>query len=71
MRIHVGEWNYQWEKKKKKAISVTNLFLPIFSAGESSAKSTFLLLLAQLSEMLLKLDCPPWAQKIAVLPLPV
>lgn len=38
---------------------------------ELSAKSDFPPLLAQLCEMLLKLDCPPWAQKIIVLPPPI
>lgn len=37
---------------------------------ELSAKSAFPLLLAQLFEMLLKLDYPLSAQKIAALPLP-
>jgi hypothetical protein len=38
---------------------------------ELSEKSDFPPLLAQLFEMLLKLDCLPWAQKITVLPLPI
>jgi hypothetical protein len=38
---------------------------------ELSEKSDFPPLLARLFEMLLKLDCPLWAQKITVLPLPI
>jgi len=38
---------------------------------ELSAKSDFPPLLGQLFEMLLKLDCHPWAQKITALPPPI
>lgn len=48
-----------------------NLFQSISFEAEFSAESAFPLLLAQLDEMLQKLDCLPWAQKIVVLPPPV
>lgn len=67
--ITITTWTHEWEIDKREN-TIINWFLPIFSVRESSAKSAFLLLLAQLFEMLLKLDCHLWAQKTAAPPLP-